>query len=101
MGYRHHQVQDRNRKESKEVELKSTLNELRSQNQKLRKAYARLRREYDKLSASSESIEADYPTLEIPVSSECPSGCNAEIKRIPTPYKTIVVCTECKWRKTE
>lgn len=103
-----HQVQQRPRRESKEIELKTELQMLRAQNQKLRRENSRLRRDNEKLLARELSFD-DFEDVQEPAKSEaplakpdlCPLECNVALRRIVTPVKTIVVCPTCKWRKTE
>lgn len=103
-----YRVQHRQRSESREVELKTELQQLRSQNQRLRRENARLRRDNDKLRSNIESFsddsEAESPPEPAPPPKKvegCPSGCGVELRRVPTPTRTVLVCPECHWRKAE
>lgn len=108
MGHSHHRVQHRPRKESREIELKTEVSQLRSDNMKLRRENGRLRREVDKLNAHLDSFdefaEDIIPPLEVkPLVAPlvCENRCQGELKRLVLPHKVLLVCPECKTRRTE
>jgi regulator of replication initiation timing len=92
-------VQDRARKETKEVKNKE-LQELRKENQKLRRENSRLRRDLAKR-LNYEPEEATAEEFNIPAATKelCPECGSDNIGKMNLGSKEITVCKACKWRK--
>lgn len=88
-------VQNKYKKETELDENRS----LRAENQKLRRDNKRLKKELNKLIARETQVEDDELPILV-IREKCPS-CNGEnLVKLNLGVKRLMVCKDCKYRKT-
>lgn len=99
-------VQHRQRREAQEV--RAELQHLRHENQRLKRETKRLRGYVQKLLAQLNAFGDEEMTAmdvfepkKVEKQEVCAECGHTELKRIQTPTKVLVICPECKHRRTE